>query len=87
MDKSILELEEEVRRQLREVRSGSRALAVSGLDDAVKWVELKRATDDIKLTVIYIKGIKITVHAQVDESGNVTITSASLDQMPCWGSL
>jgi hypothetical protein len=80
MSKTIWELEEEVRTQLRDFSSGSHALAISGLDDAVKWAELKRG----QLTVIYIKGMaKVTVHARVDDKV-MEITSVSLDHI-CWG--
>jgi hypothetical protein len=77
MSKTIWELEEEVRRQLRDVSSGSHAVAVGGLDDAV--AELKRG----QLTVIYIKGMAKAA-VRVDDK-DMEITSASLDHI-CWGS-
>ena len=75
---NIWELEEEVRHKLQHgVDFGGRALAVAGLDDAVRWVKLEGNL----LEVIYIKGsARLTIHAAVG-GGRVEIMSATLDGM------
>ncbi len=74
---SLWELEEEVRRKLKNgVDFGGRFLAVAGLDAAncVKWVKLQGSL----LEVIYILPCyRLTVHAAV--GSGVEIMSAALD--------
>ncbi len=72
---NLWELEEEVRRRLRNgVDFGGRLLAVAGLDDAVKWVKLQGSL----LEVIYLfHCYRLTVHAAV--GSGVEIVSATLD--------
>ncbi len=87
MNKSIWELEEEVRRMLQSgVDFGDgRVLAVSGLDgDVIKWVKLM-GDSPRRLMVVYVKDTaRVTVYARVHDDGAVEITTVSLDKM-CGG--
>ncbi len=77
---NLWELEEEVRRRLRNgVDFGGRVAAVVFESPDVKWVKLHGN----QLEVIYIKGfVKVTVRASLNN--DVVITSVTLDSvLPC----
>jgi hypothetical protein len=78
MAKSIWELEEEVRRQLRRgVELEGHKVAISVGTDMFTWVDLK----EDRLMVVYIKDTyRVTVHASV-RGDSVEILSVSLDTM------